>query len=91
MRSTPAARSLGVRAPIGAVATADLAEKLQVVHLNHGVPFDEQAVKDHVRDQLAGYKTPKAIHPTEKPLRASNGKADYATAKAIAERLTVAS
>ncbi|HRK67367.1 MAG TPA: AMP-binding protein, partial [Hyphomonas sp.] len=62
-----------------------------VVHLNHGVPFDEQAVKDHVRDQLAGYKTPKAIHPTEKPLRASNGKADYATAKAIAERLTVAS
>ena len=62
-----------------------------VVHLNHDVPFDEQAVKDHVRDQLAGYKTPKAIHPTEKPLRASNGKADYATAKAIAERLTVAS
>ena len=36
-----------------------------VVHLNDGVPFDEQAVKDHVRDQLAGYKTPKAIHPTE--------------------------
>ena len=61
-----------------------------VVHLNHDVPFDEQAVKDHVRDQLAGYKTPKAIYPTEKPMRASNGKADYATAKAIAERLTVA-
>ncbi|OZB17651.1 MAG: acyl-CoA synthetase [Hyphomonas sp. 34-62-18] len=61
-----------------------------VVHLNHDVPFDEQAVKDHVRDQLAGYKTPKAIYPTEKRLRASNGKADYATAKAIAERLTVA-
>ena len=61
-----------------------------VVHLNHDVPFEEQAIKDHVRGQLAGYKTPKAVHPTKTPLRASNGKADYATAKAIAERLTVA-
>jgi 3-oxocholest-4-en-26-oate---CoA ligase len=62
-----------------------------VVHLSGDVAFDEQGVKDHVRQQLAGYKTPKAIHPTETALRASNGKADYATAKAIAERLTVAS
>ncbi len=61
-----------------------------VVHLSGDVAFDEQGVKDHVRQQLAGYKTPKAIHPTETALRASNGKADYATAKAIAERLTVA-
>ncbi len=62
-----------------------------VVHLNAGVPFDEQAIRDHVRGQLAGYKTPKAIYPTDTPLRASNGKADYATAKAIAERATAAS
>lgn len=62
-----------------------------VVHLSGDVAFDEQGVKDHVRQQLAGYKTPKAIHPTKTALRASNGKADYATAKAIAERLTVAS
>ena len=62
-----------------------------VVHLSGDVAFDEQAVKDHVRGQLAGYKTPKAIYPTKIPLRASNGKADYATAKAIAESLTAAS
>jgi acyl-CoA synthetase (AMP-forming)/AMP-acid ligase II len=62
-----------------------------VVHLNDNVPFDEQAVMEHVRGQLAGYKTPKAIYPTRTPLRASNGKADYATAKAIAESSTVAS
>jgi|TARA_Y100000588_G_scaffold323346_1_gene355873 acyl-CoA synthetase (AMP-forming)/AMP-acid ligase II len=64
---------------------------IAVVHLSGDAAFDEQGVKDHVRQQLAGYKTPKAIHPTETALRASNGKADYATAKAIAERLTVAS
>ena len=63
---------------------------IAVVHLSGDAAFDEQGVKDHVRQQLAGYKTPKAIHPTETALRASNGKADYATAKAIAERLTVA-
>lgn len=60
-----------------------------VVHLNDGVPFDECVVRAHVRDKLAGYKTPKAIHPTTTPLRASNGKADYATAKSIAENATV--
>src|SRR3546814_7750124 len=53
-----------------------------VVHLSGDIAFDEQAVKDHVRGQLAGYKTPKAIYPTNTPMRASNGKADYATAKA---------
>ena len=61
-----------------------------VVHLNKDVPFDEQAVKDHVRGQLAGYKTPKTIVPTETALRASNGKADYAAAKSIAESATIA-
>jgi acyl-CoA synthetase (AMP-forming)/AMP-acid ligase II len=60
-----------------------------VVHLNDGVPFDERAVRAHVRDKLAGYKTPKAIHPTTTPMRTSNGKADYATAKSIAENATV--
>ena len=56
-----------------------------VVHLDKQGEFDEQTVKDHVREQLAGYKTPKSIHPTDTPLRASNGKADYAAAKKIAE------
>ena len=56
-----------------------------VVHLDESSEFDEKAVIGHVREQLAGYKTPKAIHPTATPLRASNGKADYAAAKKIAE------
>ena len=56
-----------------------------VVHLSERGEFDEQSVKDHVRQQLAGYKTPKAIHPTTTALGASNGKADYAVAKKIAE------
>ena len=56
-----------------------------VVHLDKQGEFDEQTVRDHVREQLAGYKTPKSIHPTDTPLRASNGKADYAAAKKIAE------
>ena len=61
-----------------------------IVHLNDHAQFDEQAVKTHVRAHLAGYKTPKTIIPTDIPMRASNGKADYATAKAIAERSNVA-
>jgi len=56
-----------------------------VVHLVKQAEFEEQAVKDHVRQQLAGHKTPKAIHPTDTPLRALNGKADYVTAKKIAQ------
>ena len=61
-----------------------------VVHLNKDVLFDEQAIKDHVRGQLQGYKTPKTVVSTETALRALNGKADYATAKSIAESATVA-
>ncbi|UBS34316.1 acyl-CoA synthetase [Altererythrobacter sp. N1] len=56
-----------------------------VVHLTQDADFDAQAIKDHVRQQLAGYKTPKAICPTQTALRASNGKADYTTAKDIAK------
>ena len=57
-----------------------------VVHLIDATLFDEHAVRAHVRKQLAGYKTPKSIHPTKTPLRASNGKPDYGTAKSIAEK-----
>ena len=56
-----------------------------VVHLTQDADFDAQAIKDHVRQQLAGYKTPKAICPTQTALRASNGKADYTTAKDVAK------
>ena len=55
-----------------------------VVRLDPAQPYDEAAIRAHVRGMLAGYKTPKSIVPTERPLRASNGKADYKTAAEIA-------
>jgi fatty-acyl-CoA synthase len=39
-----------------------------------------------VRSTLAGYKTPKRVFIADQPLRTANGKADYAAAKASAER-----
>lgn len=46
--------------------------------------FDDVALKAHVRARLAGYKTPKRIYRADFPLRAPNGKADYAAAKRFA-------
>jgi fatty-acyl-CoA synthase len=48
-----------------------------------GCTIDEVVLKAHVRARLAGYKTPKRIVPTDRPLRASNGKADYPAARAV--------
>ncbi len=57
-----------------------------VVRLSPGQPFDEEALRAHVRRSLAGYKTPKRIVATESRASAhANGKADYPTAKAVAE------
>ena len=55
-----------------------------VVRLTDGCVFDEDGLRAHVRRSLAGYKTPKRIVVTTETIRASNGKADYPTAKAIA-------
>jgi len=55
-----------------------------VVHAAPGATVDEAAVRAHVRAALAGYKTPKAIVVTDRPLRAPNGKADYKAATDIA-------
>lgn len=57
-----------------------------VVRLELGAAFDEAALKSHVRERLAGYKTPKAVYPADIPLRASNGKADYAAVRDFAVR-----
>lgn len=46
--------------------------------------FDEGAARDVLRTKLAGYKLPKLILATGESLRAPNGKADYAKAKALA-------
>jgi fatty-acyl-CoA synthase len=55
-----------------------------VIRLTEGHDLDEAALRAHVRKHLAGYKTPKRIVATDENLRASNGKADYPTAKTIA-------
>ena len=56
-----------------------------VIRLSEGASLEEDALRAHVRQALAGYKTPKRIVATTEILRASNGKADYPTAKSIAE------
>jgi fatty-acyl-CoA synthase len=53
-----------------------------LVELRSDARFDEQALRQHVREHLAGYKTPKRVFAVEKMFRAPNGKADY---KAAAE------
>ena len=57
-----------------------------VIRLEDAAPFDEAELRAHVRERLAGYKTPKAIYPAGIPLRASNGKADYAAVRDFAVR-----
>jgi acyl-CoA synthetase (AMP-forming)/AMP-acid ligase II len=44
--------------------------------------LDEDALRTHVREHLAGYKTPKRIYAVPKMFRAPNGKADYKSAAA---------
>jgi acyl-CoA synthetase (AMP-forming)/AMP-acid ligase II len=56
-----------------------------VVQLVDGHDLDEAGLRAHVRQSLAGYKTPKRIFVADRPLRAANGKADYPAAKAAAE------
>ncbi|HJW41307.1 MAG TPA: AMP-binding protein, partial [Rhizomicrobium sp.] len=57
-----------------------------VVVLANGAEFDEAAVRAHVREFLAGYKTPKRVLVAGVPLRAPNGKADYKSASEFAKR-----
>lgn len=56
-----------------------------VVHLKPGESLDEAALQAHVRQTLAGYKTPKHIYTGEVNLRAPNGKADYKSAASFAQ------
>ena len=56
-----------------------------VVQIRGGATFDEQALRGHVRERLAGYKTPKQVFAIDRMFRAPNGKADYKGAKAFAE------
>jgi len=55
-----------------------------VVLLEAGRRASEEELRRHVRERLAGYKTPKRIVFAEVVLRAPNGKADYKGAKRLA-------
>jgi fatty-acyl-CoA synthase len=55
-----------------------------VVRLDASRSASEDELRAHVRERLAGYKTPKRVVFTELSLRAPNGKADYKSAKGIA-------
>ncbi|MFC3231342.1 acyl-CoA synthetase [Marinibaculum pumilum] len=53
-----------------------------VAELRPGAVFSEDQMRRHVRDSLAGYKTPKRLFAVPRMFRAPNGKADYAGARA---------
>jgi len=57
-----------------------------VVKLHPGASFDEASIRAHVREHLAGYKTPKRVLVAGVNLRAPNGKADYKSATEFARR-----
>jgi fatty-acyl-CoA synthase len=57
-----------------------------VVKLSPGADFDEASLRAHVREHLAGYKTPKRVLVSGVNLRAPNGKADYKSVSDFARR-----
>ncbi|MGI9591532.1 MAG: AMP-binding enzyme, partial [Myxococcota bacterium] len=62
-----------------------------VVQLREGAALDESALRGHVKQLLADYKTPKRIVAVERMFRAPNGKADYKGATAFAAETVGAS
>jgi len=61
-----------------------------VIRLAPNQSLDEDLLRRHVRERLAGYKTPKRVLAGELSLRAPNGKANYKAASDYArERLGV--
>jgi acyl-CoA synthetase (AMP-forming)/AMP-acid ligase II len=57
-----------------------------IVELRSGAHFDEASIHEHTRKRLAGYKTPKRLIEVTRMPRAPNGKADYASVRAVALR-----
>ena len=57
-----------------------------VVALRPGVTEDAEAIREHVRQHIAGYKVPKDIVFVPEVQRTPVGKADYLWAKAAAEQ-----
>jgi len=57
---------------------------MAVVQLEAGRALDEDALRSHVHEHLAGYKVPKRVLSVEPMFRAPNGKADYKSARGFA-------
>jgi fatty-acyl-CoA synthase len=55
-----------------------------VIRLAPDEAFDEDGLRRHVRERLAGYKTPKRVLTGDLSLRAPNGKANYKAASQFA-------
>ena len=54
---------------------------------NAATPSDE-ALKNHARTKVAGYKVPKEIFIVDEIFRGPNGKADYKLSKQLATELS---
>ena len=57
-----------------------------VVQLRGGAVTDEEKLRAHVKERLAGYKVPKRVFAVPAMFRAPNGKADYKSAQQYATR-----
>jgi fatty-acyl-CoA synthase len=55
-----------------------------VVQLRGGAVTDEEKLRAHVKERLAGYKVPKRVLAVPAMFRAPNGKADYKSAQQFA-------
>ena len=57
-----------------------------LVELGPGARVSEDELRRHVRERLAGFKTPKRVLVVDSIGRAPNGKADYGAMARLAER-----
>lgn len=75
-----------IDAVVVGVADARWGQKVVgVIALRNGAEQDAEAIRTHVRNQLAGYKVPKEIVFVNEVKRTPVGKADYVWAKGVAE------
>jgi acyl-CoA synthetase (AMP-forming)/AMP-acid ligase II len=59
-------------------------ERVAVIVAPSGAAPSLDALQDHCREQLAGYKTPRALHVVDRIERLPTGKADYGWAREVA-------
>jgi 3-oxocholest-4-en-26-oate---CoA ligase len=57
-----------------------------LIELRENASLQQDVLHQHVKKLLAAYKAPKNYVVVEKMFRATNGKADYKSAKAFAEQ-----